>query len=128
MSRGLNKVMIIGRLGRDPEMRYTPNGAAVTSFTIATDRSYTSNGEKVTETEWHNITAWAKLAEIVNQYCKKGQLVYVEGRLKTDKYDKDGVTHYATKVIANEVIMLSNGNGSHEPEEAPAEGESVTFG
>jgi single-strand DNA-binding protein len=121
--------MVIGRLGKDPEMRYIPNGTAVTSFSVAADRTYTSNGEKKTETEWFNCTAWAKLAEITNQYCKKGQLVYVEGRLKTEKYEKDGQTHYSTKVICDQVNMLSSGNGNGEApaEEAVAEGEQVQF-
>ena len=129
MSRGLNKVMVIGRLGKDPEMRYIPNGTAVTSFSVAADRTYTSNGEKKTETEWFNCTAWAKLAEITNQYCKKGQLVYVEGRLKTEKYEKDGQTHYSVKVVADQVNMLTggNGNGGAPEEEAAQEGQTVQF-
>ena len=108
MSRGLNKVMIIGRLGRDPEMRYTPSGRPVTTFTIATSRSWnTSEGERRTETEWFNIVAWGSLAEICKQYLNKGQQVYVEGRLQTRQWeDSEGVKHSSTEIVANEMIML----------------------
>jgi single-strand DNA-binding protein len=108
MSRGLNKVMIIGRLGRDPEMRYTPSGRPVTTFTIATSRSWnTSEGEKRTETEWFNIVAWGSLAEICKQYLNKGQQIYVEGRLQTRQWeDSEGVKHSSTEIVANEMIML----------------------
>ena len=108
MSRGLNKVMIIGRLGRDPEMRYTPSGRPVTTFTIATSRSWnTSEGGRRTETEWFNIVAWGSLAEICKQYLNKGQQVYVEGRLQTRQWeDSEGVKHTSTEIVANEMIML----------------------
>lgn len=108
MSRGLNKVLIIGRLGRDPEMRYTPSGRPVTTFTIATSRSWnTSEGERRTETEWFNIVAWGSLAEICKQYLNKGQQVYVEGRLQTRQWeDSEGVKHSSTEIVANEMIML----------------------
>ena len=90
MSRGLNKVMIIGRLGRDPEMRYTPSGRPVTTFSVATSRTWnTSDGERRTETEWFNIVAWGSLAEICNQYLVKGQQVYIEGRLQTRRWEDD---------------------------------------
>ncbi len=109
MSRGLNKVMIIGRLGRDPEMRYTPSGKPVTTFSIATSRSWnTSEGERRTETEWFNVVAWGSLAEICKQYLTKGHLVYVEGRLQTRHWDdQEGNKHVSTEIIANEMIMLS---------------------
>jgi single-strand DNA-binding protein len=88
MSRGLNKVMIIGHLGRDPEMRYTPSGRPVTTFTVATTRTWnTSEGERREETEWFNVVAWGSLAEICNQYLRKGHQVYVEGRLQTRRWD-----------------------------------------
>jgi single-strand DNA-binding protein len=108
MSRGLNKVMIIGRLGRDPEMRYTPSGRPVTTFTIATSRSWnTSEGERRTETEWFNVVAWGSLAEICKQYLNKGQQVYVEGRLQTRQWeDSEGGKHSSTEIVANEMIML----------------------
>ena len=110
MARGLNKVMVIGHLGRDPEMRYTPSGRPVTSFSIASNRSWkTSDGEKRSETEWFNVVAWGSLAEICNQYLKKGQQVYIEGRLQTRKWEDDGGNqHSKTEIIAREMIMLGN--------------------
>jgi single-strand DNA-binding protein len=92
MSRGLNKVMLIGRLGRDPEMRYTPSGRPVTTFSLATSRTWnTSEGERRTDTEWFTIVAWGSLAEICKQYLVKGQQVYIEGRLQTRHWeDNDG--------------------------------------
>ena len=108
MSRGLNKVMIIGHLGRDPEMRYTPSGRPVTTFSVATSRSWnTSDGERRTETEWFNIVAWSSLAEICNQYLVKGQQVYIEGRLQSRSWeDNDGRRHTSVEIVANEMIML----------------------
>src|ERR1035437_10712789 len=95
MSRGLNKVMVIGHLGREPEMRYTPSGRPVTTFTVATSRSWnTSDGERHNETEWFNIVSWGNLAEICKQYLTKGQQVYIEGRLQTRKWeDNEGTKH-----------------------------------
>lgn len=109
MSRGLNKVLIIGHLGRDPEMRYTPSGRPVTTFSIATSRTWnTSEGERRTETEWFNVVAWGNLAEICKQYLTKGQQVYIEGRLQTRHWeDAEGVKHSSTEIVANEMIMLS---------------------
>ena len=108
MSRGLNKVMLIGRLGRDPEMRYTPSGRPVTTFSLATSRTWnTSEGERRTETEWFNVVAWGSLAEICKQFLIKGQQVYVEGRLQTRHWeDTEGVKHSVTEIVANEMIML----------------------
>jgi single-strand DNA-binding protein len=110
MSRGLNKVMIIGHLGRDPEMRYTPSGRPVTTFTVATSRSWNSaNGERHSETEWFNVVAWGNLAEICKQYLTKGQQVYIEGRLQTRKWDdKEGVKHTSVEIVANEMMMLGD--------------------
>lgn len=110
MSRGLNKVMLIGNLGRDPEMRYTPSGRPVTTFSVATNRSWkTSDGERRSETEWFNIVAWGSLAEICNQYLKKGQQVYLEGRLQSRSWeDDDNVKHQTTEVVAKEMIMLGD--------------------
>ena len=110
---GLNKVMIIGRLGSDPEIRYTQDGAAVANFSIATSESWNdkSSGEKKESTEWHRIVAWQKLAEICGEYLKKGKEVYIEGRLKTRSWDKDGVKHYMTEIHASYMQMLG-GNGS----------------
>ena len=108
MSRGLNKVMIIGNLGRDPEMRYTPSGRPVTTFSVATSRSWnTSEGEKHVETEWFNIVAWSNLAEICKQYLIKGQQVYIEGRLQTRHWDdQEGNKHTSVEIVANEMIIL----------------------
>ncbi len=101
--------MIIGRLGRDPEMRYTPSGRPVTSFSVATSRSWnTSEGEKRVETEWFNIVAWGNLAEICKQHLTKGQQVYIEGRLQTRSWDdSEGNKHTSVEIVANEMIMLS---------------------
>jgi single-strand DNA-binding protein len=119
MSRGLNKVMIIGHLGRDPEMRYTPSGRPVTTFNVATSRTWNSaDGERHTETEWFNIVAWGNLAEICKQYLSKSQRIFVEGRLQTRQWeDSDGNKHSSTEIVASEMIMLSdrqNANNSTE--------------
>ncbi|MEO8356514.1 MAG: single-stranded DNA-binding protein [Chloroflexota bacterium] len=110
MSRGLNKVQIIGHLGRDPEMRYTPSGRPVTTFTVAVSRSWnTVDGERHNETEWFNVVAWGNLAEICKQYLNKGQQVYIEGRLQTRRWDdKEGVKHTSVEVVANEMMMLGD--------------------
>ena len=116
MSRGLNKVMIIGRLGKDPEMRYTPSGRPVTTFNVATSRSWnTSDGERRKETEWFNIVAWGSLAEICNQYLAKGRQVYIEGRLQSRSWeDNDGRRHTSVEVVANEMIMLGKRQSSED--------------
>jgi single-strand DNA-binding protein len=108
--RGLNKVMIIGQLGREPEMRYTPSGRPVTSFSVTTTRSWTSSdGDRREETEWFNVVAWGNLAEICKQYLHKGQPVYVEGRLQTRGWeDQEGKKHFRTELVANEVIILGD--------------------
>lgn len=108
MSRGLNKVMIIGHLGRDPEMRYTPSGRPVTNFSVATSRSWTTaDGERREETEWFNVVAWGSLAEICNEYLAKGQQVYVEGRLQTRQWEDDeGKKRKTIEIVAKEMIML----------------------
>ena len=122
MSRGLNKIMIIGNLGRDPEMRYTPSGKPVTTFSVATSRTWsTSDGEKREETEWFNVVAWSSLAEICKQYLTKGQQVYIEGRLQTRHWDdQEGNKHTSVEIVANEMIILSErreaGDGSTESE------------
>ena len=108
MSRGLNKVQIIGHLGKEPEMRYTPSGKPVTTFTVAVSRSWnTGDGERHSETEWFNIVAWGNLAEICKTYLTKGQQVYVEGRLQTRRWeDKEGSKHASVEIVANEMMML----------------------
>lgn len=108
MTRGLNKVMVIGNIGRDPEMRYTPSGKPVTSFSLASSRSWTApDGQRREETEWFNVIAWGNLAEICNQKLYKSQQVYVEGRLQTRSWEDDsGHRHFRTEVVANEMIIL----------------------
>ena len=109
MARGsINKVIIIGTLGRDPEMRYLPNGNAVVSMSLATDEGYKdkNTGQQVDKTEWHRVEAFGRLAEIIGEYLKKGSKCYVEGKLKTDEYEKDGIKRYSTKIVANEMTML----------------------
>jgi single-strand DNA-binding protein len=103
----LNKAMIIGNLGRDPEMRYTPNGQAVTQFTVAVNRSYRVGEEWKEETEWFRVVAWAQLAERTAEHLRKGNKVYVEGRLQTRSWeDKDGQKRYTTELVANQVTSL----------------------
>jgi single-strand DNA-binding protein len=104
----LNKAMIIGNLGRDPEMRYTPNGQAVTQFTVAVNRNYKdASGEWKEETEWFRVVAWGPLAERTAEYLRKGRKVYVEGRLQTRTWDdKDGQKHYTTELVASTVTAL----------------------
>ena len=118
MSRGLNKVMIIGNVGRAPEMRYIPSGKPVTSFSVATSRSWTNaDGERREETEWFNVVAWGGLAEICKQHLCKGQQVYVEGRLQTRSWeDHEGRKRFRTELVANEMITLGKRG---EPLEAP---------
>lgn len=124
MSRGLNKVMVIGHLGRDPEMRYTPSGRPVTTFTVAVSRSWnTADGERRTETEWFNIVAWGNLAEICKQYLNKGQQVYIDGRLQTRRWeDKEGQKHTSVEVVANEMMMLGDRRESSSQTQESSEG------
>jgi single-strand DNA-binding protein len=115
MPRGLNKVMIIGYLGRDPEMRYTPSGRPVTSFSVATSRTWTSaEGERREETEWFNVVAWGNLAEICKAHLSKNQQVYIEGRLQTRGWeDEDGKKHFRTELVASEMILLGDRRQQH---------------
>jgi single-strand DNA-binding protein len=110
MARGLNKVIIIGQVGRDPEMRFTPSGRPVTSFSVATSRTWVSaEGERREETEWFNVVAWGNLAEICKAHLTKGQQVYVEGRLQTRGWeDESGKKHFRTELVANEMILLGD--------------------
>lgn len=112
----LNKVMIIGNLTKDPEMRYTPNGAAVTSFAVATNRRWTGqDGNATEEVEYHDVTAWGKLAEIATQVLRKGAPAYVEGRLRTRSWEgQDGVKRYKTEVVADNLIALSSKGSSSD--------------
>jgi single-strand DNA-binding protein len=109
MARGINKVILIGNLGNDPEVKYLPSGGAVANFTVATSESWTDKAtqQKKEETEWHKIVIYGKLAEIAGEYLRKGSKVYLEGKLKTRKWqDKDGVERYTTEIVANELQML----------------------
>lgn len=126
MARDLNKVMIIGRLGLDPEMRFTASGAPVTTFRVAAGRQWRdANGESHDETEWFSVVAWNKLAEICNQYLAKGARVYVEGRLQTRSWEdqQSGQTRYKTEVIASDMIILDGRQGRDDdyapPRDAP---------
>lgn len=123
----LNKVILIGRLGKDPETRYMPNGEAVCNFSVATSEAWNDrNGQRQERTEWHNITMYRRLAEIAGQYLKKGSQVYLEGKIQSRKYtDKNGVERTAYDIIANEMKMLGGG-GSDEQQAQPAQGETPT--
>ena len=115
MSGSINKVILIGNLGKDPEVRHLENGATVANFSIATSETYKDRktGEKVSQTEWHNIVAWRGLAEIAERYLKKGQKVYIEGKLKTRSWqDQDGNNRYSTEVITDNLTMLGNNNSN----------------
>ena len=116
---GLNKVMVIGNLGADPEMRYTADGNAMTSFRVAASRSYTApDGERREETEWFSVVAWRKLAEQCSQYLQKGRRVYVEGRLRTRSWDTpEGQKRYRTEVVADRVLFLDRAGGAPLPED-----------
>ncbi len=142
-SRGVNKVILVGNVGGDPETRYMPNGNAVTNITLATSETWKdkNTGEQVERTEWHRVTFYQRLAEIVSEYVRKGSKLYVEGRLQTRSWEQDGVKRYATDIIANEMQMLDsrgsgggNGGGNYQasqpsrpqsaPQPAPADMDS----
>ncbi len=120
MARGVNKVILVGNLGQDPEVRYMPNGNAVTNITIATTESWNDKqtGERQEKTEWHRVVMFRKLAEIAGEYLKKGSQVYIEGKLQTRKWqDNNGVDRYTTEIVANDMQMLggrSGGGGSSQ--------------
>jgi single-strand DNA-binding protein len=118
MARGVNKVILVGNLGRDPEVRYSPNGQAVANVTLATSESWKdkTSGEKQERTEWHRIVFFGRLAEIAGEYLKKGAQIYVEGRLQTRKWqDKDGHERYTTEIVANDMQMLGSRGGAGVP-------------
>jgi single-strand DNA-binding protein len=123
---GVNKVILVGRLGKDPEVRNLENGAVVANFTLATSESYKdkTTGEKKEVTEWHNVVLWRGLAEISQRYLHKGDMVYIEGKLRTRSWEKEGVTRYTTEVIGDNMTMLStkgSGSGQSSSAYAPAE-------
>lgn len=112
MARSLNKVLLIGRLGADPEMRYTGSGMPVTTFSLATNRHWTDKeGSAQEETDWHNVVAWDRLAQICNDHLAKGRLVYLEGRLRTRTYEANGQKHYRTEIVASDMLMLDSAAG-----------------
>ena len=110
MSRGVNKVILIGLLGKDPEARSMPSGNAVSNFSIATSETFkdSKSGEKREVTEWHNIVAFNRLAEVCNQYLQKGSKVYIEGKIKTRSWEKDGTKHYMTEIVVSEIQFLDS--------------------
>lgn len=125
MARGINKVILIGNLGQDPEVRYMPNGNAVANATVATSENWKdrNTGENQERTEWHRVVFFRRLAEIVGEYCKKGSKVYIEGKLQTRKWqDQNGNDRYTTEIVANEMQMLDSRGGGSAPyaESAPS--------
>ncbi|HSE12741.1 MAG TPA: single-stranded DNA-binding protein [Rudaea sp.] len=114
MARGINKVILVGNLGADPETRYTPSGTAITSIRVATSESWKDKqtGEQQERTEWHRVEFFGRLAEIAGEYLKKGSQVYIEGKLRTDEYEKEGVKRWSTKIIADEMQMLGSRGGA----------------
>lgn len=116
MAKSVNKVILVGNLGKDPEVKYTPSGTAVAKFSLATNERYKDkSGEWQDRTEWHNIVAWQRLAEIVGEYVKKGSKLYIEGRLQTSSWDdkESGQKRYKTEIVANDLVLLS-GRGTEE--------------
>jgi len=124
MARGINKVILVGTCGKDPDTRYMPSGGAVTNISIATNEQWTDkqSGQKQERTEWHNVVFFGRLGEIAGEYLKKGSQVYIEGKLKTEQYEKDGITRYSTKIIASEMQMLGSrqGGGDYVPNQQSA--------
>lgn len=126
--RGVNKVILIGNLGADPELRYTASGTAVAKFRIATNEVYNDRqGNRQERTEWHRITAWGKLAEICGQYLSKGRQVYIEGRIRSDTWEQDGVKRYSYEIVADTMQMLGGAGDrsmgrDYEGSFAPPEG------
>jgi len=127
MAKDLNKVMLIGRLGKDPELKFTEKGTAVCNFSLATGEVYRDeNGNRVEKTEWHNITAWGKMAENIKQYLKKGSKIYCEGKLQYDSYEKDGIKRNTTKVVILDFSMLDSKPVSEKsPDTAPTASEPI---
>ncbi|HWZ41960.1 MAG TPA: single-stranded DNA-binding protein [Candidatus Saccharimonadales bacterium] len=132
MAKSLNKVMLIGNLGKDPEVKFTPSGMAVAKFTVATNERFKDkSGEWQDRTEWHSIVAWQRLAEIVGEYLKKGQKVYIEGRLQTSSWDdkNSGEKKYRTEIVASDMVMLSSrgeGGGGGDFEGRPSRNSSAS--
>ncbi len=108
----VNKVILIGNVGKDPEVNYIKEDLPVAKFTMATSENYTKDGQKVTNTEWHNIVVWRGLAKVVEQYVKKGSKLYIEGKITNRQYEKDGQTKYFTEIVANQMQMLDSKNSN----------------
>ena len=121
--KGLNKVQLIGNLGKDPEIRFTPEGKQVATFSMAVNRTFKNKeGESIDDTQWFNIEAWTGLAKVVEDHLKTGDRIYIEGRLKTESYEKDGETKYFTKVVVKDMIMLGssrNGGANSDEDDIP---------
>lgn len=127
---GVNRVILVGRLGKDPDVRNLEGGVMVANFTLATSETYRdrNSGDRKEVTEWHNIVLWRGLAEIAQKYLHKGDMVYIEGKLRTRSWEKDGVTRYSTEVVADNLTMLSSRGSSNAPqaENATSQAENVT--
>lgn len=122
MSKGINKVIIVGNVGQDPEVRFTPGGDPVATVSLATNEQWIDkqSGNKQQRTEWHRVVLWRKLAEIAQQYVKKGMTLYIEGKLQTRKWqDQQGVDRYSTEIVARDMQMLGNGNGHQQSTRQP---------
>ena len=118
----MNKAIILGRLGKDPELKYTSSGVAVANFSVATSEKWKDKeGNKQEKTEWHNIVAWEKKAEIVGEYVKKGDMILVEGKIETRKWEKDGITRYSTEIIASSIELLGSKKNDAPKDEAPTQ-------
>ena len=126
MARGINKVILVGNLGQDPDTRYMPNGNPVTNITVATTKNWKDRetGENRDRTEWHRVVFFNRLAEIVNEYLRKGSKVYLEGELRTRQWERDGQKHYTTEIVANEMQMLDSRGGMSSDSSAPSGGPS----
>lgn len=118
---GVNKVILVGRLGKDPEVRHLESGVAVASFSVATSENYKdrTSGERKEITEWHNVVLWRGLAEVAEKYLNKGDMVYIEGKLRTRSWEKDNVTRYTTEVVGDNMTMLSPKNSGNQDYQAP---------
>ena len=119
---GVNKVILVGNLGKDPEVRYLDSGVAVANFSLATTENYKNKeGERVSQTEWHNVVLWRGLAEVAEKYLKKGSSIYIEGKIRTRKWeDKEGVTRYSTEILGDNMTMLGGKPAAENTNEAPA--------
>lgn len=122
--RGVNKVIVVGNLGADPDVRYSQGGTAICNLSVATKEEWKDkqSGQKQERTEWHKVTLFGRLAEIAGEYLKKGRQVYIEGSLRTEEYEKDGVKHYPTKIIASDLQMLGGGDGGGQQRQGGSRG------